>query len=81
MKTLLLLLVIILCSCSSRSHILPQPLGAAEKVVIIDASNSHVYEGAYLSYKIRRVSTKTVTFIQISYNTIYSKGDTLLWKF
>ena len=81
MKTLLLLLVVILCSCSPRSRILPQPLGVAEKVVIIDNSNTHVYGGGYLSYKIRRISTKTVTFIQISYNTIYSKGDTLLWKF
>ena len=79
MKTLLLLLVVILCSCSSRSCILPQPLGPSEKVIII-TMNPKVYNDM-LRYKVKRLTNNTVTFIQISYMTIYAPKDTLLWRF
>lgn len=83
MKNILLLLVIVLtfisCERKNRSGVIPQTLAPSEKVVILDM-NPRVNNGM-VSYKVRRLSTKTVAFIQMGYINLYETKDTILWRF
>jgi hypothetical protein len=81
MKQLMLLAVLImLMSCESRSRYprVPQPLAPAEKVVIIE---THYRESGADSYKVKRLSNHTVTFIDVTGLNRFEKGDTILWRF
>ena len=80
MKTLLVLLVVIMVSCAPKSSILPKPLAPAEKVVIIEREANMDHYGM-LRYKVKRLNSSTLTYIQISYLTEYEPKDTILWRF
>ena len=77
---MLLLVVVLLMSCENRSRYprVPQPLAPSEKVVIIEP---HYRLGEKDSYKVKRLSNRTIAFIQIVGEDRFEKGDTILWRF
>lgn len=81
-NVLLLLLIILVASCESKSgrRVYPALQPLTEKVVILDAvaGSSTDYN---VMYKVKRVNKGVVTFISLPKNDgRYEKGDTIFYR-
>lgn len=83
---ILLMLVIIgivfLTSCTSRSANIPHPNYKAERVVVLD-SDPYIYlrDVPNTPYKVKRIEKGVVTWVNILGKSKYEIGDTILYTF